>query len=165
MSSSSYFFTTLNPLPIIMVATEKTSKPWEPSPYCLPVEPSCLVLPKTSPTPRLPALPTRVSPFEPRPVGTVPECVPLPRHTLDEDSPPNGNLSRAGDCCGEGGLLSSRRWHDHRPASRTGQGGSCSSSARNSRSLPYLKRTSKVPAKRNTSPLRGETLAAASASE
>ena len=33
MSSSSYFFTTLNALPIIMVATEKTSKPWEPSPY------------------------------------------------------------------------------------------------------------------------------------
>ena len=34
MSSSSYFFTTLNALPIIMVATEKTSQPWEPSPYC-----------------------------------------------------------------------------------------------------------------------------------
>ena len=32
MSSSSYFFTTLNALPIIMVATEKTPKPWEPSP-------------------------------------------------------------------------------------------------------------------------------------
>ena len=95
-----------------------------------------LVLPKTSPTPRLPAVLTRVSSFEPRPVGTVPECVPLPRHTLDEDSPANGNVSRAGDCCGEGGLGSSRRWHDHRPASRTGQGGSCSSSARKSRSLP-----------------------------
>ena len=33
MSSSSYFFTFLNALPIIMVATKKTSKPWEPSPY------------------------------------------------------------------------------------------------------------------------------------
>ena len=93
-------------------------------------------MPKTSPTPRLPAVLTRVSSFEPRPVGTVPECVPLPRHTLDEDSPANGNVSRAGDCCGEGGLGSSRRWHDHRPASRTGQGGSCLSSARNSRFLP-----------------------------
>ena len=30
MSSS---FTFLNALPIIMVATKKTSKPWEPSPY------------------------------------------------------------------------------------------------------------------------------------
>ena len=45
-------------------------------------------------------------------------------------------VSRAGDCCGEGGLGSSRRWHDHRPASRTGQGGSCLSSARNTRFLP-----------------------------
>ena len=35
MSSSSYFFTFLNALPIIMVATKKTSKPWEPSPYYL----------------------------------------------------------------------------------------------------------------------------------
>ena len=34
MSSSSYLFTFLNALPIIMVATKKTSKPWEPSPYC-----------------------------------------------------------------------------------------------------------------------------------
>ena len=33
MSSSSYLFTFLNALPIIMVATKKTSKPWEPSPY------------------------------------------------------------------------------------------------------------------------------------
>ena len=33
MCSSSYFFTFLNALPIIMVATKKTSKPWEPSPY------------------------------------------------------------------------------------------------------------------------------------
>ena len=33
MSFSCYFFTTLNALPIIIVATEKTSKPWEPSPY------------------------------------------------------------------------------------------------------------------------------------
>ena len=31
MSSSSYFFTFLNALPIIMVATKKTSKPWEPA--------------------------------------------------------------------------------------------------------------------------------------
>ena len=35
MSSSSYFFTTLNALPIIMVATKNTSKPWEPSPSLL----------------------------------------------------------------------------------------------------------------------------------
>ena len=74
-----------------------------------------LVFPKTSPAPRLPAVPSRESPFEPRPVGTVPECVPPRRHTLDEDSPANGNVSRAGDCCGEGGLGSSRRWHDQPP--------------------------------------------------
>ena len=76
---------------------------------------------------------------QPCPRGSRPssrECVPLWRHTLDEDSPANGNVSRAGDGCGEEGLGSSRRWHDHRPASRTGQGGSCLSSARNSRFLP-----------------------------
>ena len=32
MSSSSYFFTTLNALPIIMVATEKDLQPGAPSP-------------------------------------------------------------------------------------------------------------------------------------
>ena len=30
MSSSSYLFTFLNALPIIMVATKKSSKPWDP---------------------------------------------------------------------------------------------------------------------------------------
>ena len=37
---------------------------------------------KTSPTPRMPAVPSRESSLEPRPVGTVPECVPPWRHTL-----------------------------------------------------------------------------------
>ena len=41
------------------------------------------------------------TPFEPRPVGTVPECVSPWRHTLDEDSPADENVSRAGDGCGE----------------------------------------------------------------
>ena len=70
------------------------------------------------------------------PVGTVPECVPLSRHTLDEDSPANGNVSRAGDGCGVVVSSTKRRWHDHRPASQTGQGGACSRSARNRRSPP-----------------------------
>ena len=37
---------------------------------------------KASPTPRMPAVPSRESSLEPRPVGTVPECVPPWRHTL-----------------------------------------------------------------------------------
>ena len=41
MSSSSYLFTFLNALPIIMVATKKTSKPWDPlTDYKIPV---CIV--------------------------------------------------------------------------------------------------------------------------
>ena len=55
-------------------------------------------------------------------------------HTLDQDSPANGNVSRAGDDCGV--VVVKRRWHDHRPASQTGQGGGCSRSARNRRSPP-----------------------------
>ena len=55
-------------------------------------------------------------------------------HTLDQDSPANGNVSRAGDDCGV--VVVKRRWHDHRPASQTGQGGACSRSARNRRSPP-----------------------------
>ena len=35
-----------------------------------------LVFPKTSPAPRVPAVPPREPPLEPRPAGTVPECVP-----------------------------------------------------------------------------------------
>jgi len=62
-------------------------------------------------------------PFEPRPVGTVPECVSPRRHTLDEDSPADENVSRAGDPrLRRGGSSTKRRWHDHRPASQTGQG-------------------------------------------
>jgi len=92
---------------------------------------------KTSlPAPRLPAVPSRESPLEPRPVGTVPECVPPWRHTLGEDSPAYGNVSRAGDGCGVVVSSTKRRWHDHRPASQTGQGGACSRSARNRRSPP-----------------------------
>ena len=37
---------------------------------------------EASPTPRMPAVPSRESSLEPRPVGTVPECVPPWRHTL-----------------------------------------------------------------------------------
>ena len=55
-------------------------------------------------------------------------------HTLDQDSPANGNVSRAGDDCGV--VVVKRRWHDHRPASQTGQGGACSRSARNRRFPP-----------------------------
>jgi len=74
--------------------------------------------------------------FEPRPVGTAPECVPPWRHALDEDSPAHGTVSRAGDDCGMVVACTKRRWHDHRPASQTGQGGACSRSARNRRRLP-----------------------------
>ena len=49
---------------------------------------------------------------------------------------PTGTCRAPATVAARVGLGSSRRWHDHRPASRTGQGGSCSSSARNSRSLP-----------------------------
>ena len=55
---------------------------------------------KTSPAPRVLDVPSRESPFEPRLVGTVPECVSPLRHALDEDSPADGNVSRAGDGCG-----------------------------------------------------------------
>ena len=55
-------------------------------------------------------------------------------HTLDQDSPANGNVSRAGDDCGV--VVLKQRWHNHRPASQTGQGGACSRSARNGRSPP-----------------------------
>ena len=55
-------------------------------------------------------------------------------HTLDQDSPANGNVSRAGDDCGV--VVVKRRWHDHRPASQAGQGGACSRSARNRRFPP-----------------------------
>ena len=55
---------------------------------------------KTSPTPRMPAVPSRESSLEPRPVGTVPECVPPWRHAFGEDGPADGNVSRAGDGCG-----------------------------------------------------------------
>ena len=67
---------------------------------------------KTSPAPRLPAVPSRESPLEPRPVGTVPECVPPWRHTLGEDSPAYGNVSRAGDGCG-GVVVCTKRRRDH----------------------------------------------------
>ena len=60
----------------------------------------------------------------------------LAAHTLDEDSPAYGNVSRAGDGCGVVVSSTKRRWHDHRPASQTGQGGACSRSARNRRSPP-----------------------------
>ena len=58
------------------------------------------------------------------------------RHALDEDSPAEGNVSRAGDGCGVVVSSTTRRWHDHRPALQTGQGGACSRSARNRRSPP-----------------------------
>ena len=55
-------------------------------------------------------------------------------HTLDQDSPANGNVSRAGDDCGV--VVLKRRWHDHRPASQTGQRGACSRSAEQETSPP-----------------------------
>ena len=61
------------------------------------------------------------------------------RHALDEGSPADGNVSRAGDGCGV--LVVKPRWHDHRPASQIGQGGACSRSARNRRSPVAPKRS------------------------
>ena len=54
-------------------------------------------LSKASPTPRMPAVPSRESSLEPRPVGLSPSSPALAAHTLDEDSPAYGNMSRAGD--------------------------------------------------------------------
>ena len=76
---------------------------------------------------------------EPHPSSRVPSALSpsspaLAAHTLDQDSPAYGNVSRAGDDCGV--VVVKRRWHDHRPASHTGQGGACSRSARNRRSPP-----------------------------
>ena len=73
-------------------------------------------------------LPSRV------PSALSPSGPALAAHTLDQDSPADGNVSRAGDGCGV--LVVKPRWHDHRPASQTGQGGACSRSARNRRSPP-----------------------------
>ena len=66
------------------------------------------------------------------PSALSPSSPALAAHTLDQDSPAYGNMSRAGDDCGV--VVLKRRWHDHRPASQTGQGGACSCSARNRRS-------------------------------
>ena len=68
------------------------------------------------------------------PSALSPSSPALAAHTLDQDSPAYGNMSRAGDDCGV--VVLKRRWHDHRPASQTGQGGACSRSARNRRSPP-----------------------------
>ena len=73
-------------------------------------------------------LPSRV------PSALSPSGPALAAHTLDQDSPADGNVSRAGDGCGV--LVVKRRRHDHHPASQTGQGGACSRSARNRRSPP-----------------------------
>ena len=63
-------------------------------------------------------MPSREPPLEPRLVATVPECVPPWRHTLDEDSPADEIVSRAGDGCGVVVSSTKRRWHYHRPASQ-----------------------------------------------
>ena len=73
-----------------------------------------LVFPKTSPAPQVPAVPPREPPLEPRPAGTVPECVPPQRHALGEDSPADGNVSRAGDECGGVGVGTERRFDEAR---------------------------------------------------
>ena len=65
-----------------------------------------------------------------------PRVAPPWRHTLDEDSPADEIVSRAGDGCGVVVSSTKRRWHYHRPASQTGQGGACSRSARNRRAPP-----------------------------
>ena len=77
-----------------------------------------LVFPKTSPAPRVPAVPPREPPLEPRPAGTVPECVSRLgwRHALDEGSPADGNVSRAGDECGGVGVGTERRFDEPRLA-------------------------------------------------
>ena len=61
------------------------------------------------------------------PSALSPSSPALAAHTLDQDSPAYGNMSLAGDDCGV--VVLKRRWHDHRPASQTGQGGACSRSA------------------------------------
>ena len=76
---------------------------------------------------------------EPHPSSRAPSALSpsspaLAAHTLDQDSPASGNVSRAGDDCGV--VVLKRSWHDHRPASQTGQGGACSRPARNRRSPP-----------------------------
>ena len=80
----------------------------------LPVERSWSLFPKTSPAPRVPAVPPREPPLEPRPAGTVPECVPPQRHALGEDSPADRNVSRAGDECGGVGVGTKRRFDEAR---------------------------------------------------
>ena len=68
------------------------------------------------------AVPSRESPLQPRPVGTVPEFA-AHTHSLDEGSlPADGNVSRAGDGCGGVCVCTKRRWHDHRPAWKAGKG-------------------------------------------
>ena len=79
------------------------------------------------------------TPFEPRPVGTTLECVSLwlatpTRRGQSGRREPVARRRRMR----RASVVSStkRRWHDHRPASQTGQGGACARAARNRRSPP-----------------------------
>ena len=75
------------------------------------------VLSNASPTPRLPAVPSRESPS-----SRVPSALPSSacrfgwRHPLVEGSPADGSLSRAGDECGGVGVGTKRRFDEARLA-------------------------------------------------
>ena len=75
--------------------------------------------------------------LEPRPVGTTLECVSLwlatpTRRGQSGRREPVARRRRMRRVC----VCSKRRWHDHLPASQTGQGGAVSCSAGNRRSPP-----------------------------
>ena len=77
-----------------------------------------LVFPKTSPAPQVPAVPPREPPLEPRPAGKLSLSASRLgwRHALDEGSPADGNVSRAGDECGGVGVGTERRFDKARLA-------------------------------------------------
>ena len=56
------------------------------------------------------------------PALSLTECVPPQRHALGEDSPADGNVSRAGDECGGVGVGTKRRFDEARLAWRRGAG-------------------------------------------
>ena len=98
------------------------------------------VLSNASPTPRLPAVPSRESPS-----SRVPSALPSSacrfgwRHPLVEGSPADGSLSRAGRAGDECGVCVCVRSDDGTTTALlpdTGQGGAYSRSARNRRSPP-----------------------------
>merc|ERR1719198_1741758 len=74
---------------------------------------------KARPLRRVPAA-LRSHALEPRPVGTVPECVPPWRHTLSTRTVRPTGTCRTPATVAAWWLYTKRRWHDHRLASQTG---------------------------------------------